>query len=401
MKINAIDIKPGNVLEHQGKLWIVLKRDFVQPGKGGAFAQVEMRDLRSGIKLNDRFRTQETVERVRLDEKEMQFLYTEGGQATFMDNDTFEQVSIPTEMIGEPADFLRDGMICKVMLYEGTPLSVELPPSVVMEVVEADPVVRGQTASSSYKPGQARKRPSRHDPALYRGRHPHRRQHRRWQLHGAGEGLSGTSGEAAAMALRSPILNVMANAALKAARGLLRDFGEVEQLQVSVKGPGEFVSTADLKAERTLKAELTRARPGYGLLFEEGGAEAGTDPRHRWIVDPLDGTTNFLHGIPHFAISIALERDGEIVAGLIYDPLRDEMYSAEKGLGAYVNDRRLRVSARRQLGRCSDRHRHALWRTRRPPDLFDDIVSGHGGNERCASHGRGRARSCLCRGGTV
>jgi myo-inositol-1(or 4)-monophosphatase len=151
------------------------------------------------------------------------------------------------------------------------------------------------------------------------------------------------------MALRSPILNVMANAALKAARGLLRDFGEVEQLQVSVKGPGEFVSTADLKAERTLKTELTRARPGYGLLFEEGGAEAGTDSRHRWIVDPLDGTTNFLHGIPHFAISIALERDGEIVAGLIYDPLRDEMYSAEKGLGAYVNDRRLRVSARRQL----------------------------------------------------
>jgi myo-inositol-1(or 4)-monophosphatase len=151
------------------------------------------------------------------------------------------------------------------------------------------------------------------------------------------------------MALRSPILNVMSNAALKAARGLLRDFGEVEQLQVSVKGPGEFVSTADLKAERTLKSELTRARPGYGLLFEEGGAEVGTDPRHRWIVDPLDGTTNFLHGIPHFAISIALERDNEIVAGLVYDPVRDEMYSAEKGLGAYVNDRRLRVSARRQL----------------------------------------------------
>jgi myo-inositol-1(or 4)-monophosphatase len=151
------------------------------------------------------------------------------------------------------------------------------------------------------------------------------------------------------MALRSPTLNVMANAALKAARGLLRDFGEVEQLQVSVKGPGEFVSTADLKAERTLKSELTRARPGYGLLFEESAAETGTDPRHRWIVDPLDGTTNFLHGLPHFAISIALERDGEIVAGLIYDPVRDEMYSAEKGLGAYVNDRRLRVSARRQL----------------------------------------------------
>jgi myo-inositol-1(or 4)-monophosphatase len=152
------------------------------------------------------------------------------------------------------------------------------------------------------------------------------------------------------MATRSPILNVMGNAALKAARGLLRDFGEVEQLQVSVKGPGEFVSTADLKAERTLKTELRKARPGYAMLFEESGAEPGSDPRHRWIVDPLDGTTNFLHGIPHFAISIALERDGEIVAGVIYEPVRDEMYWAEKGLGAYVNDRRLRVSARRHLG---------------------------------------------------
>ena len=154
MKINAIDIKPGNVLEHQGKLWIVLKRELVQPGKGGAFAQVEMRDLRSGIKLNDRYRTQETVERVRLDEQDMQFLYTEGGQATFMDNDSFEQVSIPTETIGEPADFLRDGMVCTVMMYEGAALSVELPPSVTMAVVEADPVVRGQTASSSYKPAR-------------------------------------------------------------------------------------------------------------------------------------------------------------------------------------------------------------------------------------------------------
>jgi len=150
--------------------------------------------------------------------------------------------------------------------------------------------------------------------------------------------------------MRSAILNVMANAALKAARGLIRDFGEVEQLQVSVKGPGEFVSTADLKAERILRAELTRARPGYALLLEESGATAGPDQRHRWIVDPLDGTTNFLHGIPHFSISIALERDGEIVAGVVYEPTRDEMYAAEKGFGAYLNDRRLRVSARRQLG---------------------------------------------------
>jgi myo-inositol-1(or 4)-monophosphatase len=149
--------------------------------------------------------------------------------------------------------------------------------------------------------------------------------------------------------VRSPVINVMTTAALKAARGLVRDFGEVEQLQVSIKGPGEFVSTADLKAERTLRNELSRARPGYGLLFEEGGEVTGSDTRHRWIVDPLDGTTNFLHGIPHFAISIALERDGEIIAGVVYEPTRDEMYWAEKGAGSYVNDRRLRVSARRQL----------------------------------------------------
>jgi elongation factor P len=154
MKINAIDIKPGNVLEHQGRLWMVLKRELVQPGKGGAFAQVEMRDLVGGTKLNERFRTQETVERVRLDEKEMQFLFIEGAEATFMDNDSYEQIAVAREIIGEPADFLADGMICTIMLHDGTPLSVELPPNVTMRLVEADPVVRGQTASSSYKPGR-------------------------------------------------------------------------------------------------------------------------------------------------------------------------------------------------------------------------------------------------------
>src|SRR5438045_4398834 len=141
----------------------------------------------------------------------------------------------------------------------------------------------------------------------------------------------------------------MANAALKAARGLIRDFGEVEQLEVSIKGPGEFVSTADLRAERTLRNELSKARPGYGLLFEEGAAAEGSDKHHRWIVDPLDGTTNFLHGIPHFAISIALERDGAIVAGLVYNPANDEMFIAERGKGAFLNDKRIRVAARARL----------------------------------------------------
>jgi elongation factor P len=154
MKITAIDIKPGNVLEYEGKLWLVMKRELVQPGKGGAFAQVEMRDLRAGNKTIERFRTQETVERVVLDEKEMQFLFLDGNQATFMDNESYEQITVEREMIGDPADFLVEGMVCSVKLYEGSALSVELPQSVVMEVVEADPVVKGQTASSSYKPGK-------------------------------------------------------------------------------------------------------------------------------------------------------------------------------------------------------------------------------------------------------
>ena len=154
MKINAIDVKPGNVLEHQGKLWLVVKRELIQPGKGGAFAQIEMRDLRSGNKTNERFRTQETVERVRLDEKEMQFLYFDGTQATFMDSETFEQVTVVKDMIGEPADFLAEGMMCQLQVYEGEPMSVTIPQTVIMTVVEADPVVKGQTASSSYKPGK-------------------------------------------------------------------------------------------------------------------------------------------------------------------------------------------------------------------------------------------------------
>ena len=151
------------------------------------------------------------------------------------------------------------------------------------------------------------------------------------------------------MATRSPTINVMVRAAERAARDLKRDFGEVEHLQTSRKGPGDFVSAADLKSEKTLHRELQKARPTYGFLMEEGGAVAGSDAEHRWLIDPLDGTTNFLHGIPHFSISIGLERGGELVAGVVYDPIKDEMFWAEKGIGAYLNDRRIRVSSRRHL----------------------------------------------------
>ena len=154
MKINAIDIKPGNVLEVDGKLMLVLKRELIQPGKGGAFAQVEMRDLKTGTKTNARYRTQETVERAHLDEKEMQFLFIDGEHATFMDNESYEQLILDKSLIGEPVDFLQEGMICTIQLFEGTPLAVTLPQTVVLEVTEAEPVVRGQTASSSYKPGK-------------------------------------------------------------------------------------------------------------------------------------------------------------------------------------------------------------------------------------------------------
>ncbi|GAB3125946.1 inositol monophosphatase family protein [Novispirillum itersonii] len=154
------------------------------------------------------------------------------------------------------------------------------------------------------------------------------------------------------MALRSPTLNVMVMAAEKAAKGLIRDFGELEQLQVSVKSIGDFVSAADLRAEKILRRELEKARPGFSFLLEEGGVIEGSDTEHRWIIDPLDGTTNFLHGIPHFAISIGLERAGEMVAGIIFNPITNDLFTAEKGGGAFWNDRRMRVSGRRKIDEC-------------------------------------------------
>jgi len=149
--------------------------------------------------------------------------------------------------------------------------------------------------------------------------------------------------------LRSALLNVMTAAARKAGRSLKRDYGEVENLQVSMKGPANFVTAADRRAEEILHAELTKARPGYSFLGEEGGHRDGSDKSHCWIVDPLDGTTNFMHGIPQFAISIALERDGVIVAGIIYNPANEELFLAERGKGAFLNDQRLRVAARRRM----------------------------------------------------
>jgi myo-inositol-1(or 4)-monophosphatase len=152
--------------------------------------------------------------------------------------------------------------------------------------------------------------------------------------------------------LHSALINVMVKAARRAGRSLKRDLGEVEHLQVSLKGPANFVTKADKRAEEMLYDDLSKARPGYGFVGEEGGSREGADKSHIWIVDPLDGTTNFLHGIPHFAISIGLQREGTMIAGLIYNPANDDLYIAERGKGAFLNDQRLRVAGRRQLNEC-------------------------------------------------
>src|ERR1700744_6503995 len=135
----------------------------------------------------------------------------------------------------------------------------------------------------------------------------------------------------------------------KAGRPLIRDFGELENLQISMKGPADFVSSADKRTEQILIEELSKARPGYGFLGEEGGAVEGRDKTHRFIIDPIDGTTNFMHGIPQFAISIALEREGQLVSAVVYNPVTDDLFTAEKGHGAYLNDKRLRVAARKAM----------------------------------------------------
>ncbi len=152
--------------------------------------------------------------------------------------------------------------------------------------------------------------------------------------------------------LHSALINVMVKAARRAGRSLSRDLGEIENLQVSLKGPANFVSAADKRAEEMLYSDLAKARPGYGFVGEEGGTREGADKTHTWIVDPLDGTTNFLHGIPQFAISIGLQREGTVIAGVIYNPATDDLFIAERGKGAFLNDTRLRVAARRQLQDC-------------------------------------------------
>ena len=198
----------------------------------------------------------------------------------------------------------------------------------MLEVAEADAVVKGQTASSSYKPAVL-------ENGLKIMVPPHIESGTRVVVNTETAPTSSARRINPRMSTKSPLLNVMRQAAQKAGRKLNRDFGEVENLQVSKKGPADFVSNADRMAEKILFEALGKARSKYGFLMEESGAREGSDTSNTWIVDPLDGTTNFLHGIPHFAISIGLERDGEPFAGVVYEPVHDQMFWAEKGGGAF------------------------------------------------------------------
>ena len=407
-KINGNEIRPGNVIEHNGGLWVAVKTNPVKPGKGGAYNQVELKNLINGTKLNERFRSAETVEQVRLEQKDFSFLYEQGEALIFMDTESYEQLELQKDFVGDRAAFLQDGMMVTVELYEERPIGISLPDQVTLSITEADPVVKGQTAASSYKPAMLENGIRILVPPFI----------------GSASGSSSTPTSSPTSAApsraadfpetancgcrrpeairnsdmaRSAILNVMVQAATKAGRSLARDFGEVQNLQVSLKGPGDYVSQADRKAEDIIHTELSRARPGYSFLMEERGAVAGEDEQHRWIVDPLDGTTNFLHGIPIFAISIALERQGQLVAAVVYNPAMDELYTAERGGGAFLNDRRLRVSGRTKLTDavigCGMPHLGS-----RPPRQFPRRAAQRDG--RGLGHqapGCRRARPCLCR----
>ena len=276
-KINGNEIRPGNVIEHDGGLWVAVRTNTVKPGKGGAYNQVELKNLINGTKLNERFRSAETVESIQLEKKDFSFLYEQGEALIFMDTTSYEQLELQKEFVGDRAAFLQDGMMVTVQLYGERPIGIALPDQVTLTITEADPVVKGQTAASSYKPAILENGIRVLVPPFIGVGRAHRRRHQRNHL-SAPRRLS---------VARSPVdrehdrrlttneprdshgpfalLNVMVQAAMKAGRSLSRDFGEVQNLQVSLKGPSDFVSQADRKAEEIVFAELSQGAAGLSL----------------------------------------------------------------------------------------------------------------------------------------
>ena len=396
MKISGVDIRPGNIIEYEGGIWRAVKIQHTQPGKGGAYMQVEMKNLIDGRKTNVRFRSAETVERVRLDTKDFQFLFAEGDMLTFMDKETYEQISLPSDLLGDAAAFLQDGMDVVMELYDERPISVQLPDTIEAMIVEADAVVKGQTRLVLLQAGDARQWRARDGPAAHRRGHPDRRRRLRTDLRPP---------RRLTMVSHSGLITVMQRAARKAAPRLRRDFGEVEQLQVSRKGPADFVSMADKRAEQTIVDELRNARPDWGMVLEEGGDDRGQS--RQAAVDRR--SARWHHQLPPRRAPFRdLDRGRgkeaptarpEITHALVHQPLTDDSYWAEKGRGAWLQDARLRVSARRDLSETPDRHRDPAPRPRRQRALDEDLCRGRARGLGPPPLRRRLARPRLARGG--
>ena len=313
MKINAGEIRVGMLLEYKNDLWQVIKTQHVKPGKGGAFAQVEMKSLEKNTKLNERFRSSETVEKASLEETKFNYLYEDENNYFFMEPKTFEQVEIKKEIVGEQGKLLTENLEVTVSFYNENPISIELPNQVKCKIETTDVALKGQTVSSSYKPAKLDNGLNIQVPPF---------------IESGDEVIVDTRNleyikKYNWMISISSNLKIMIKAAEKASKSIIRDFWEIEKLQVSKKGPNDFVTKTDKNVEKILIEELSKTKKNYSFLTEETGAIKNKDKENTWIIDPIDGTTNFLHGVPHFAICIALQYKNEIISGLIFDPIKD------------------------------------------------------------------------------
>ena len=337
MKINASEIRVGMLLEHKNDLWQVIKTQHVKPGKGGAFAQVEMKSVNKNTKLNERFRSNETVEKASLEEVKFNFLYEDENDYFFMEPKSFEQIQIKKDLVGDKGKLLTENLNVTVSFYNEQPISVDLPNQVKCKIETTDAALKGQTVSSSYKPAILDNGLNIQVPPFIEAGDEIVIDTRNLEYIKKFNYMNSISAN----------LNIMIKASEKASKILIRDFGELEKLQVSKKGPTDFVTNSDLKTEKIIIEELKKAKPNYSILSEESGSENNKDKDNVWIIDPIDGTVNFLHGIPHFAISIALKSNNEIVSGLIFDPIKNEIFYAEKNNGAFFNNHRIRVSKKK------------------------------------------------------
>ena len=341
MKISGNEIRVGMLLEYKNDLWLVLKTQHVKPGKGGAFAQVEMKGLIKNTKLNERFRSSETIEKAAIEEIKYNFLYSDENSYYFMDPVNFNQVDLNKNLIGEKGPMLSENLEVTINFYNDKALSVSLPNQITCRIKSTDASIKGQTVSSSYKPAILENGISIQVPPF---------------IENEDEVIIDTRTmeyvKKKIMNSISPNMNVMIKACEKASKVIIRDFGELENLQVSKKGPKDFVTITDKRVEKILIEELTKSKRNFSFITEETGKILNNNKEVFWIIDPIDGTTNFLHGVPHFAISIALQKEGEIQSGIIFDPIKNEIFYAEKNSGSFFNNNRVRVSNKTSIEDC-------------------------------------------------